>query len=93
MVTNAELRDIRAQAVPRGVASATGIFAMRAENSEIWDQDGRRFIDFAGGIAVLNVGHRHRARGERAGDQPGKQQHRQMRHRPLPSVKDKDEEL
>ncbi|MBP6112543.1 MAG: 4-aminobutyrate--2-oxoglutarate transaminase [Sphingobium sp.] len=59
MVTNAELRDIRAQAVPRGVASATGIFAMRAENSEIWDQDGRRFIDFAGGIAVLNVGHRH----------------------------------
>ena len=34
-------------------------FVSRAENSELWDVEGRRFIDFAGGIAVLNTGHRH----------------------------------
>jgi 4-aminobutyrate aminotransferase/(S)-3-amino-2-methylpropionate transaminase len=45
--------------VPRGVATATQVFADRAENAEIWDVDGRRYVDFAGGIAVLNVGHRH----------------------------------
>jgi 4-aminobutyrate aminotransferase/(S)-3-amino-2-methylpropionate transaminase len=49
----------RAAAVPRGVATAHPIFAARAENAEIWDEEGRRFVDFAGGIAVLNVGHRH----------------------------------
>src|SRR5690606_31944824 len=30
-----------------------------AEGSEVWDVDGRRFIDFMAGVAVLNVGHRH----------------------------------
>ncbi len=34
-------------------------FVARAENSELWDVEGRRYIDFAGGIAVLNTGHRH----------------------------------
>jgi len=34
-------------------------FAERAEGSELWDIEGRRFIDFAGGIAVMNVGHGH----------------------------------
>ena len=45
--------------LPRGVASATGVYAARAENAEIWDVEGKRYIDFAGGIAVLNTGHRH----------------------------------
>jgi 4-aminobutyrate aminotransferase/(S)-3-amino-2-methylpropionate transaminase len=45
--------------VPRGVATATPVFADRAENAEIWDVEGKRYIDFASGIAVLNVGHRH----------------------------------
>lgn len=31
----------------------------RAEGSEVWDVDGRRYVDFMAGIAVLNVGHRH----------------------------------
>ena len=35
------------------------VFAAKAKNSEIWDVEGRRFIDFGGGIAVLNTGHRH----------------------------------
>lgn len=35
------------------------IFAERARNAEVWDVEGRRYIDFAGGIGVLNTGHRH----------------------------------
>ncbi len=57
--SNAALLQRREAAVPRGVASAHPIFAERAENAEVWDVEGRRFIDFAGGIAVLNTGHRH----------------------------------
>jgi 4-aminobutyrate aminotransferase / (S)-3-amino-2-methylpropionate transaminase / 5-aminovalerate transaminase len=56
---NSDLASRRALAVPRGVASATAVFAARAENAELWDVEGRRYVDFAGGIAVLNVGHRH----------------------------------
>src|SRR6266540_3135264 len=51
----------RAKAVARGVGMAAPIMAARAENSEIWDIEGRRYIDFAGGIAVLNAGHRNPA--------------------------------
>ncbi|WP_334164009.1 4-aminobutyrate--2-oxoglutarate transaminase [Phenylobacterium sp.] len=58
-MSNAELHARRFAAVPRGVANATGIYAARAENAELWDEEGRRYVDFAGGIAVLNVGHRH----------------------------------
>jgi len=58
-MTNLELLRRREAAVARGVVSATPIFADRAENAEIWDVEGRRYIDFAGGIAVLNVGHLH----------------------------------
>ena len=59
MSTNSELLERRNNAVPRGVASATTVFAARAENAELWDVEGKRYIDFAGGIAVLNTGHRH----------------------------------
>lgn len=59
MTANSDLAVRRARAVPRGVGSATDIYAARAENAELWDEDGRRYVDFAGGIAVLNVGHRH----------------------------------
>ncbi|MCE2563330.1 4-aminobutyrate--2-oxoglutarate transaminase [Komagataeibacter sp. FNDCF1] len=57
--TNTTLLARRNHAVPRGVATATPVFADRAENAELWDVEGRRYVDFAGGIAVLNVGHRH----------------------------------
>src|SRR5580700_2685789 len=59
MSSNSELLARRMAAVPRGVSTATPVFAARAENAEIWDAEGRRYIDFAGGIAVLNTGHRH----------------------------------
>jgi len=59
MPSNIELAQRRAAAIPRGVGNATPVYADRAENAEIWDVDGRRYVDFAGGIAVLNTGHRH----------------------------------
>jgi 4-aminobutyrate aminotransferase/(S)-3-amino-2-methylpropionate transaminase len=59
LITNRELIDRRGQSVSSGVSTSSPIFIQKAENSEIWDVEGRRFIDFAAGIAVLNVGHRH----------------------------------
>lgn len=59
MTDNIQLQQRREAAVPRGVGTAMPIFADRAENAELWDVEGRRYVDFAGGIAVLNVGHRH----------------------------------
>ncbi len=59
MSHNSDLATRRANAVARGVGHATSLYAGRAENAELWDADGNRFIDFAGGIAVLNTGHRH----------------------------------
>ena len=59
MSSNSALLARRQAAVPRGVGSATAIFAARAENAELWDVEGQRFIDFAGGIGVQNVGHRN----------------------------------
>jgi len=55
----AELHERRVAAVPRGVGHATAIYAKRAKNAEIWGEDGRRYIDFASGIAVVNTGHLH----------------------------------
>jgi len=60
-LTNAALMARREAAIPRGVGHSHQIFIARGENAEIWDVEGRRFIDFAGGIAVLNTGHRHPA--------------------------------
>jgi 4-aminobutyrate aminotransferase/(S)-3-amino-2-methylpropionate transaminase len=49
----------RQVAVPRGVASSTPLSAARARNAEVWDVDGRRYIDFVGGIGTLATGHCH----------------------------------
>lgn len=48
----------REAAIPRGPANATPIFAARADGAVIEDVDGNRYIDFAGGIGCLNIGHR-----------------------------------
>jgi 4-aminobutyrate aminotransferase/(S)-3-amino-2-methylpropionate transaminase len=58
MSTNSELLARRNAAVARGVGHVTPLFAERAENAEVWDVEGRRYVDFAGGIGVLNTGHR-----------------------------------
>ncbi len=54
-----ELADLRAKYVPRGITSAHAVTADRAQGSELWDVSGKRYIDFAGGIGVMNVGHAH----------------------------------
>lgn len=58
MTTNADLRARQSAAVANGVATR-GVYAARAENAELWDVEGRRYLDFAAGIAVNNTGHRH----------------------------------
>ena len=57
--TNAALLARRHAAVARGVGQTHEIFIQKARNAELWDVEGRRYIDFAGGIAVLNTGHLH----------------------------------
>ena len=57
--TNASLMKRRESAVPRGVGQIHPIFAESAKNATVTDVEGREFIDFAGGIAVLNTGHVH----------------------------------
>ncbi|KQV95812.1 4-aminobutyrate--2-oxoglutarate transaminase [Rhizobacter sp. Root1221] len=57
--TNAALMARRRAAVARGVGQAHDIFVARGLNAEVWDVEGRRYLDFAGGIAVLNTGHCH----------------------------------
>jgi 4-aminobutyrate aminotransferase len=59
MPSSAELHERRIAAVPRGVGHATAIYAKRAKNAEIWSEDGKRYIDFGAGIAVVNTGHQH----------------------------------
>lgn len=48
----------REAAIPRGPANATPVFARRADGATIEDVDGNKYIDFAGGIGCLNIGHR-----------------------------------
>ena len=57
--TNAQIDARRIAATPRGVGIGFPIYAERAQNAELWDVEGRRYIDFGSGIAVLNTGHRH----------------------------------
>lgn len=61
MTTNADLQKRRDAAVARGVANMLAVYTDRALGTELWDVEGRRYIDFASGIAVLNTGHNHPA--------------------------------
>ncbi len=58
-INNTDMMARRANALPRGVGQAHGLFAARAKNAEVWDVEGRRYIDFVAGIAVVNTGHCH----------------------------------
>ena len=54
-----DLAELRTKYVPRGITSAHPITADHARGSELWDVSGKRYVDFAGGIGVMNVGHAH----------------------------------
>ncbi|MDN3524824.1 4-aminobutyrate--2-oxoglutarate transaminase [Halomonas sabkhae] len=58
-MNNEQLEALKTRYVADGAATATPQFADTALNAEIWDANGERWIDFAGGIGVLNLGHRH----------------------------------
>jgi 4-aminobutyrate aminotransferase/(S)-3-amino-2-methylpropionate transaminase len=59
LTSNADLQARRQNAIPRGVSNSLAIYAERAANAELWDVEGRRYIDFGSGISVLNTGHLH----------------------------------
>ena len=57
--SNQDLQIRKNAATSNGVGVMTQIFTDRAKNAELWDVEGRRYVDFAAGIAVLNTGHCH----------------------------------
>ncbi len=59
IVTNQELKAARDREVPRGPFNVTDLFVAKAKNATITDVEGREYIDFAGGIGVMAVGHCH----------------------------------
>lgn len=54
-----QLQEKQAQTLARGIGVLCDWYVERAENATIWDTAGNSYTDFAGGIAVLNTGHRH----------------------------------
>ena len=52
------LAERRADAIPRGLSIGTPVYVAKAEDAWLEDVDGNRYLDFAGGIGCLNVGHR-----------------------------------
>jgi len=63
------LAERRVKAVPRGLSHGTPIYVAKAEDAWLEDVDGNRYLDFAGGIGCLNVGHRQHAVVEAVKDQ------------------------
>lgn len=59
MTANSDLHERRAAAFTRGIGAMLPIYIERGRNAELWDADGKRYVDFAGGIAVVNSGHVH----------------------------------
>ena len=54
-----ELNSRRLDATPKGLSVMSNIYVSHAKNAEVWDQTGRRYIDFATGTSTMNVGHSH----------------------------------
>lgn len=54
------LQGVRDAQVPRGVSTAHPIFVVRAEGTHVWDVTGKKYLDFTGGLGVMNTGHGHK---------------------------------
>ncbi len=54
---NTEISVRKNKALSASVGMMTQVYVQSAKNAEIWDVEGNRYIDFAGGIAVVNTGH------------------------------------
>lgn len=73
--TSSDVLAERSKHVPRGVLTAHPLVIERAKGAEIWDVEGRRYLDFVGGIGVLNIGHSHPRVVEAVKEQVGKVSH------------------
>jgi 4-aminobutyrate aminotransferase/(S)-3-amino-2-methylpropionate transaminase len=60
-MNNSDWQQRKAKAFARGMGNLFPVFAARARNAELWDVEGKRYIDFGAGIAVVNTGHSHPA--------------------------------
>lgn len=58
-MTNSNLQARKAKVMPRGQGNVYPVYVERAKNAELWDVEGKRYIDFGTGIAVCNTGHSH----------------------------------
>jgi 4-aminobutyrate aminotransferase/(S)-3-amino-2-methylpropionate transaminase len=56
---NSEWQQRKAASFARGMGNMFPVFVDRASNAEVWDVEGKRYIDFGAGIAVVNTGHSH----------------------------------
>ena len=58
-MTNEQLQQRKVAVIARGQGNMYPVYVQKAKNSEIWDVEGKRYIDFGTGIAVCNTGHCH----------------------------------
>jgi len=58
-MNNAQLQQRKTKVIARGQGNVYPVYVDHAENAELWDVEGKRFIDFGTGIAVSNTGHSH----------------------------------
>jgi 4-aminobutyrate aminotransferase/(S)-3-amino-2-methylpropionate transaminase len=58
-MNNSDWQHRKQDAFPRGMGNILPVYVDRARNAEVWDIEGRRYIDFGSGIAVVNTGHSH----------------------------------
>ncbi len=58
-MNNSNLQERKTQVIARGQGNVYPVYVDRAKNSEVWDVEGKRYIDFGTGIAVCNTGHSH----------------------------------
>jgi 4-aminobutyrate aminotransferase/(S)-3-amino-2-methylpropionate transaminase len=56
---NAAWQERKMAAMARGEGNLAAVYIERAKNAEMWDVEGKRYIDFGTGIAVCNTGHSH----------------------------------
>jgi len=59
VMTNAELQKLRTHVISAGVSSTTPVHVESARGAIVRDVEGREYIDFGGGIGVMNIGHSH----------------------------------
>ncbi len=57
--TNSSLHERRNKVIAKGNVSGTDRYIAHAKGALLTDVEGREYIDFGGGIAVMNVGHSH----------------------------------